>query len=57
MRDIEVAARKGDAAAVLALEVFDRTVAKTVAGYSSVLGGLDALSVYRWDWRAQRTDA
>ncbi len=43
MRDIEGAAGKGDAAAVLALEVFDRTVAKTVAGYASVLGGLDAL--------------
>jgi acetate kinase len=43
MRDIEEAAGKGDAAAVLALEVFDRTVAKTVAGYASVLGGLDAL--------------
>lgn len=43
MRDIEAAAGKGDAAAVLALEVFDRTVAKTVAGYASVLGGLDAL--------------
>jgi acetate kinase len=43
MRDIEAAAGKGDAAAVLALEIFDRTVAKTVAGYASVLGGLDAL--------------
>jgi acetate kinase len=43
MRDIEGAAGKGDATATLALEVFDRTVAKTVAGYASVLGGLDAL--------------
>jgi acetate kinase len=43
MREIEKAAADGDERARLALEVFDRTVAKTIAGYVSVLGGVDLL--------------
>jgi len=43
MREIEKAAGAGDARAALALDVFDRTVAKTIAGYVSVLGGVDLL--------------
>lgn len=43
IREVEKAADGGDAAAALALEVFYRTIAKTVAGYASVLGGLDLL--------------
>jgi acetate kinase len=43
IREVEKAADSGDAHALMALEVFYRTVAKTVAGYASVLGGLDLL--------------
>lgn len=43
MRTLEKAADTGDTHAVLALEVFYRTIAKTIAGYASVLGGVDAL--------------
>lgn len=43
IRDVEKAADGGDARAAVALEVFYRTVAKTVAGYASVLGGVDLL--------------
>jgi acetate kinase len=43
IRDIEKAVDSGDPHAKLALEVFYRSVAKTVASYVSVLGGLDML--------------
>ena len=43
IREVEKAADAGDASAGVALEVFYWTVAKTVAGYASVLGGLDLL--------------
>ncbi len=43
IRDVEKAADTGNAPAAMALEVFYRTIAKTVAGYVSVLGGLDLL--------------
>lgn len=43
MQALEKATAAGDQGAATALEVFDRTVAKTVAGYASVLGGLDTL--------------
>ncbi|SNT30011.1 acetate kinase [Granulicella rosea] len=43
VRDIEKVADGGDARAAMALEVFYRTIAKTIAGYVSVLGGLDGL--------------
>ena len=43
MRELETAADRGDRPAALALEIFYRTVAKTIAGYASVLGGVDAL--------------
>ena len=43
IRDIEKLADDGDTRAGIALEVFYRTIAKTIAGYVSVLGGVDAL--------------
>jgi acetate kinase len=43
IRDVEKAADAGDGRAKVALEVFYRTVAKTIAGYGSVLGGVDLL--------------
>lgn len=43
MRSLEKAADEGESRAALALEVFYRTVAKTIAGYASVLGGIDLL--------------
>jgi acetate kinase len=41
MRDLEHAAGTGDARAALAIDVFCRAVAKSIAGYAAVLGGLD----------------
>ena len=43
MRELEQAADTGDKKAALALEIFYRTIAKTIAGYASVLGGVDQL--------------
>lgn len=43
MRDLEQAAHKGDARAELAITVFVRQLAKSIAGAITVLGGLDAL--------------
>ncbi|MBV9670978.1 MAG: acetate kinase, partial [Acidobacteriales bacterium] len=43
MKDVDGRANQGDADAQLAIEIFCRTVAKFVAGYASVLGGLDML--------------
>lgn len=43
LREVEKAFDGGDAVAGVALEVFYRTIAKTIAGYASVLGGLDLL--------------
>lgn len=43
MRDLEAAAQSGDAPAQLAIQVFCRSLAKTIAAYASVLRGLDLL--------------
>ena len=43
MRALTKAAQDGDAAARLAIDIFTRSIAKTIAGYIVVLGGLDAL--------------
>jgi acetate kinase len=43
MRDLEASAAAGDARATLAIDVFCRSLAKTIAGYASVLGGLELL--------------
>jgi len=44
MRAIRAAAAKGDSQALLALKIFTRTVKKTVGGYLTLMGGLDALA-------------
>jgi acetate kinase len=41
MRALEAAADAGDGRASLAIEIFSRSIAKTIAAYSAVLGGLD----------------
>jgi acetate kinase len=41
MRELETAIAGGDAKAQLAVDMFGRAIAKTVAGYASVLGGID----------------
>ena len=43
VRELEAAADAGDAEAGLALEVFYREIAKVIAGYGTVLGGVDRL--------------
>jgi acetate kinase len=43
MRDLTARAAQGSHAAQLAIEIFCRAIAKTVAAYAAVLGGLDAL--------------
>ncbi len=43
IREVEKAADAGDSGAQVALEVFYRTIAKTIGGYASVLGGVDLL--------------
>lgn len=43
MRDLEAAADGGDAKAQLAIDVFCRSICKTVAAYAAVLGGIDML--------------
>lgn len=43
MRAIETAATAGDARAQLAIDIFAISIAKYVAGYATVLGGLDLL--------------
>jgi acetate kinase len=42
-RDLEEAADKGNHRAQLALDIFHRSVSKTVASYFAVLGGADAI--------------
>lgn len=42
-RDLEDAASVGDFKAQLALDIFRRTVKKTVAGYAAIMGGVDAI--------------
>jgi acetate kinase len=44
MRDLQAAADEGDAKAELAIEAFCRAIAKVVASYAVVLGGLDLLT-------------
>lgn len=43
MRQLSVNAEKGDAGAKLAIEVFCRSIAKTIASYAAILGGLDLI--------------
>jgi len=43
MRELEQAAEKHSAAAQLAIDMYCRAIAKTIAAYASVLGGLDLL--------------
>lgn len=43
MRDLEEAAAAADGPARLAIEIFCRSIAKQIAAYASVLGGLDLL--------------
>lgn len=43
MRQLQEASEKGDDNAILAIEIFCRAIAKTVASYAVVLGGLDLL--------------
>jgi len=43
MRALEQAAESGDAKAAMAIAIFCRAIAKTVAAYAAVLGGLDLL--------------
>lgn len=42
-RDLDDAASVGDKKAQLALDIFRRTVKKTVAGYAAIMGGVDAI--------------
>lgn len=44
VRDLEEAARNGDEAAALALEMFAVRVAKYIGAYATVLGGVDAIT-------------
>jgi acetate kinase len=41
MRALESAASTGDPGALLAIEIFARSIGKTIAAYAAVLGGLD----------------
>jgi acetate kinase len=41
MRDLEAAAGAGNGSASLAIEIFARSIGKTIAAYAAVLGGLD----------------
>lgn len=43
MRELAKAAEAGDSNAALAITVFCRAIAKTIAGYAAVLDGLDAI--------------
>ena len=43
MKEIEAAISKGDVRAQLAFEIFCRQIAKFVAGFATVLGGMDVL--------------
>ncbi|HEX3942267.1 MAG TPA: acetate/propionate family kinase [Acidobacteriaceae bacterium] len=43
LRDLQSAAKAGDAEAALALDVFCRSIAKTIGGYAAVLGGIELL--------------
>lgn len=43
MRALEAAASAGDARAQLAIEIFTGSIAKYIAGYATVLGGLDLI--------------
>jgi acetate kinase len=43
VRDLEAAADGGDQKAQLAIEIFCRSIRKTIAAYAAVLGGLDLL--------------
>ncbi len=43
MRDLELAAKAGDGASDLAIEIFCNAISKTVAAYTTVLDGLDML--------------
>jgi acetate kinase len=43
MRELEAAAARGDASAILAIEIFCRSILKTIASYAAILGGLDLL--------------
>ena len=43
MRELEFAAARADHNAQVAIEIFCRSIAKTVAAYATVLGGLDLL--------------
>jgi acetate kinase len=43
MREIRTAAAKGDRQAVLALQVFTRSVKKMLGSYLALMGGLDAI--------------
>ncbi len=42
-RDLEAAASIGDFKANLALDIFRRTVKKTIAGYAAIMGGVDVI--------------
>jgi acetate kinase len=43
MRDLEASAANGDGSAQLAIDVFARSVKKTIGAYAALLGGLDLL--------------
>ena len=43
MRDLETKAARGDAQATLAIDIFCRSIRKTIAAYSAVLEGIDLL--------------
>jgi len=43
MRDLEARAKAGDRHAEMAIQIFCRSIAKTVASYAAVLGGIDLL--------------
>jgi acetate kinase len=44
VRDLEAAARRGDAAAALGLDVFVYQVQKTIGAYAAAMGGLDLIA-------------
>lgn len=44
MRDLQSAAAKGDSRALLAVEVFCRSIRKVIAAYAAVLGGVDLIA-------------
>ncbi|QNI32311.1 acetate/propionate family kinase [Alloacidobacterium dinghuense] len=43
MRELQKASDSGDSKAALAIEIFCRSIAKTIASFAAVLGGLDLL--------------